>query len=504
MNPHPTSLSFFATKPEAQPRQIHIWEFPQRFRVQLDPRVTEGLVNCAAEKVGGIEQLARLLKIGTSIYNYRARRIFIPISTLLKLCKLAGDEFAIEKLEPLVVAYKGGAGIKQPILNPKIPLVETPDLFALMGHLMGDGGYSGFSAYYGNTNEALIRKFIRLLQAVFGGVPVLEFRRRDLRKFTTVRFGLTIVRFLRYLYKVDFRTFTARVPRRLFELPREYAAAFLRAFGDDEGTMQDCWIALCSANRELMQDINALVQAKFPDLDEGLAVHVENKKNGKFHKYTLRFRSGSLESYRAFIGFDQSEKKQELERILARRARGWKVRARGKTRRMLLELLLASSTPMTAKELARRLNVTNITVWHHLKGQNGLISLGFVVSKAKMVLEITERGRKFLQLPSIELLSNSQVGRRKVEILKALAGGSLTVGEIGQKLGLDVETIRFYLNGRKNSRNGRWSPGLLELGLVSRSGRGTSTDPYIYRLTDEGKQFLMELKTFFSAFLAST
>ncbi|MFX0196622.1 MAG: hypothetical protein ACFFCW_10900, partial [Candidatus Hodarchaeota archaeon] len=76
INPQDPSPSFFVTnnKSEAQPREIHIWEFPHDFRVQLEPKVMKELANRAAENVGNFKHLARFLKVHRdTLSNYRIK-----------------------------------------------------------------------------------------------------------------------------------------------------------------------------------------------------------------------------------------------------------------------------------------------------------------------------------------------------------------------------------------------------------------------------------------------
>ena len=44
------------------PREYHLWELPEKLRVQLEPGVMKDLVDRAAENVGGITQLAHRLE----------------------------------------------------------------------------------------------------------------------------------------------------------------------------------------------------------------------------------------------------------------------------------------------------------------------------------------------------------------------------------------------------------------------------------------------------------
>jgi len=499
MNPHSSSLSSFIDMSEAQPRKIHIWEFPEEFRVRLDEEMSRDLVNHAVKNVGGIRQLAHVLKIHVNtVYKYRAQPSFIPLSYLLQMCGLARDQFTVEQVEPHIVAYKGGHNAI-PILNPKLPLVETPDLFAFMGHLIGDGGSCACEAYYTNSNETLIHEFLRLLRNVFGET---HYRIR-LRSNGTYKIGigLTILKLLHHIYKLKFRTFTARVPQPLFELPREFAAAFLCTFGDDEGNVADGHIQLNSANKQLIQDICDLIRTKFSKLKNSIRIEECTIKRIQKAFYGIRIGANACADYRTLIGFNHPAKNQELNRILARRERGWSVRPHGSTRRMILEML-AASTSMTAKEIARKVNVTTgVTRRNHLHGKKGLIALGFVRVIGKksgkggpMIYDITELGRKFLQLPSIGLLSG-RAGRTKVKILKTLTEGNILSEEIRREIDFKEGSLLRHMNGRRD--RGKLNPGLIELGLVRQSRQGRKTDPYIYSLTKEGRKVFEELETLF-------
>ena len=488
------SLSFVI---ESEPREIHIWEFPHNFRVLLEPNVMRTLIDRAAASVGGFKQLARVLTVATStISRYRHSFQSTPISILLRLCDLAGDGFAIEQVEPYIIAYKGDERAR-PILNPTLPIRETPELFAFMGHMTGDGGHGTSDAYYDNTNDALIHEFVTLLREVFGEVPFyipIDTRTINNKRRTPsirVRFGQTIIRLLRHLYQVDFRTFTTRVPRRLFELPREYAAAYVRAYADDEGGLDDRRITIVSANQRLIQDVYHLVRVKFPEMNEFVTV---GDRRGELHRqYYVRFKSVACADYKKLIGFTHPEKRQRLDRILARRQRGWVRRNDGNTRRMLLENLMARV--MTAKDLAQSLDVTMRAVCYHLKKE--LIPSGFVRkakgSSGETTFEITESGHKILSLSPIGLLQFGRAGRRRVELLKILVGRVMTAKQLEQKIGIKHRMLNNHLNGR----NGQRFQGLVKLGLVKRIRWGNRFIPDVYRLTDKGKQFLEELETHF-------
>lgn len=485
------------------PAKIHIWEFPKDFRIQLDRKETRPLVDRAKEGVGGIKSLASLLKVHvTTLYEYRAGDSSIPLKILLKLCELTGGEFPVEQLEQDIRGYKSGMRT-QLVKNPILPIQETPELFAVIGHLTGDGGHSRL-AYYHNTCRTLIDEFMDHLRIVFGEVPIriavdaYERRIKARKEVIGVYFPMTIVRLLRHLYHVDFRTFTSRVPPRLFDLPWPYAAAYLRAFGDDEGRVHDSHIELYSANKELMRDISDLVGEKFPELSEFMSLQEKKGPQDRINVYTLRFTTGAFASYQDLIGFTHPEKKHELGQILARKKRGWQSRTPGQTRRMLLRSL--KSGAMTTKELARVLNVSVQAIRYHL---GELTTLGAVIQtgrrgNAKM-LAITGLGRKLLELPPIglEMLEPNYRVRTKLKILKTLAAGEgVILRDLVHQLGLVNSTISRYLNTYTRKGQNSETSGLIDLGLVRRS-RKDGKAPYTYHLTNEGQKVVKIIATLF-------
>jgi len=279
----------------------------------------------------------------------------------------------------------------------------------------------------------------------------------------------------------------------LFALPREYAAAYVRAFADDEGTVQDNHLTLVSANRKLLQDVYELIQTKFPELGEYIRI------SGQSPRCSLRFRTGSFAPYSTLIGFDHPKKHHALARILARQARGWTNRKAGTTRRMILEAL--QSGAMTSKEVAESLGVTVATSSRHLKHLNGLkfvrVDEKGTETSWSALFTLTDRGQRFLQLPSLGLLGGirRKYGRTKVKILQTLTGAeSMTIHQIVAKLGISRYVIYGHLHGVL--WRGARRQGLAGLGLVHRV-RTDHHDTDIYSLTDAGKRFLDELATLF-------
>lgn len=484
---------------ETQPREYHIWDFPEEFYVQLAPDIVEALMTRASETVGGIRLLARKLNVArNTVIGYQTSQYSLSLPFFKQLCALAGERYTMAQMEAHIIAYKGSAKAHF-IQNPHLPLIESPELFALMGHLAGDGGHELDEAHvtYTNAQETLTTGFLELLRNVFGEVPFrIRNRIRQHQKQTfEVIIGITVVRLLQHLYGIDFRTHTARMPPRLFALPREFASAYIRAYGDDEGSVRDAEITLYSSNKKLLQDISTLVREKFPELADFSFEKLKRKNKPKKWTtcYLIRFRANATSKYASLIGFTHPEKHHELQRNWVRINRGWKQRDHGETRRLLLKLLKTDN--MNIKTLAERLNIRVKAVRRHL---NALIEWKFVLVKkiqGSEEFEILEHGRKFLQLPEIGLLSG-RYGQTKVAILRALQGKWLSMKALQDQLGLTRVPVLNHLNGLRD-HTGKRRSGLLRMGLVKQLGNGGPSDPYVYGVTDKGKWFLNEVAELF-------
>lgn len=493
----PTRVGRKEERKASAPRAIHIWEFPQEgFSVQLEPEVMKRLVNHAIKQVGGFEALKDILGIGHStLYQYQNQIRFIPIARLFTLCEIAGDPLNIDRIEPHIIAYKGGPNARS-IRNATLPIMETPALFEFLGHLVGDGGHNTQRANYTNTNRVLIQKFLKLL-TMFGEVPYGKVVRKkgaynQKMDCVYIEFGMTLIRLFHHLYQMDFRTYTSEVPQRLFELPPEYAAGFLRAVGDDEGCVQDSRILIYSTSQKLMQGMEALMHAKFPEL-QPYATMIKTKDKRYADLYKIRVRAGGMEAYRDRIGFTHSDKHEDLERILARRGRGWKIRKTGTTLRLLLE---AVQSPKTVKEQSTILEISVNNIRTHLKRA---LEIKFIIENEEdEIYELTARGRKYLQYPLIGLLGLKRVGQVQLEIFKALSECQLSAKELKQRLKLSDSQVWVQLNGVKVQ--GTWKPGLVELGLVERARSRVGDRAYSYRLTPKGRQAFNELNEHFPEF----
>lgn len=84
---------------------------------------------------------------------------------------------------------------------------------------------------------------------------------------------------------------------------------------------------------------------------------------------------------------------------------------------------------------------------------------------------------------------------KRLRIFKAITEEGVTLTELARQLRIPRETLRCHMMTRWFK--GRKRLGLMTLGLVERSGGGTWVDPYVYQLSELGKQCIKDLETHF-------
>jgi len=296
--------------------------------------------------------------------NNKVKQHFIPLWFIIKLSEIF-PKFTIDELEKNIIAYKGPSS-SSIIVNPKFPLQEDYRLMKIIAHFLGDGSVGGGfgsgllkgkqHSEYRNFTPDLLDRFEEDL-SVFGKVPTSKNY-----KHGNIILPNSIGYILQHIYKIKFDTFNSRLPVLLFFLPRKLIAAFLRAFGDDEGHVYDSSVEYYSNNKELLRDILKLINQKFPELKTSLIQ--SNHSAGKNTKFSLKFYSTSQESYLALIGFDHKQKSEDLKFNMKRR--------RDKRRRVTESELLRTliNKELSAKQISRLVGTRHSSVLSRLNKLN--------------------------------------------------------------------------------------------------------------------------------------
>jgi DNA-binding transcriptional ArsR family regulator len=333
--------------------ELHLKDFPPDtyFRLKDEFR-KEFMQKCVLAVGGTCKDLARYLGVPYYTFqHWKTGNDAIPLAILLKLASLLKDWDAFS-LEKNVIMYKSRVG--KWITNPNLPLIFDERAVLILVHLIADGtAPDGEMPKYCNTNSQLLNETKRCL-LMFGDVPVKE-RKSDGCKIIPI--PTIVVRLLRRVFgEVKFGSYEARLPKLLWSAQPIAAAAAVRAFADDEATVQNRGIRFYSANKALLNDIRSLLIDKFstkvmlngiPESAISLIVRFRGQSI-----FCFRISSKGLSPYQKLIGFTHDRKTSELTFWVNKISiSNWHNRPRGETRRKILREL--QKGPKTVKELSK-------------------------------------------------------------------------------------------------------------------------------------------------------
>ena len=291
--------------------------------------------------------------------QWKNQNHFIPLWFIIEI-SIRFPEFSILNFEKNIASYKGPS-TSAIIKNPNLPLKEDSRLLKIVAHLIGDGSVGGGfgskllkgkqHSEYRNFTSGLLDSFEKDL-SVFGEVPATKNY-----KHGSLIIPNSIGYILEQIYQIKFDTFNSRVPKDLFNLPREVVASFLRAFADDEGHVFDSSIEYYSNNKYLLTDILILMNRVFPEINtSGIKL---NTKAGKNIKYYFKIYNDSQEEYLNLIGFDHKQKREDIIFNINRTGN------RNKNPKDKISNLLKNNK-LTAKQISRIIGIRHSSVLEHL------------------------------------------------------------------------------------------------------------------------------------------
>jgi len=292
----------------------HVWDFPDNIRVYFKDEFREWLFKRLKEICGSRYRLAKILnlhpmtikqyELGHSTYNLS---VYVPVSFVKRIIHIFKGLFTddiLSNLEKNIVAYRIRAG--WPVYNPILPIKERPEIYSIIGHLLGDGCASKNSLpFYCNKCEELISGFRNSLK-VFGRVEIKLFIRKDGVKYLS--FPTVIARILQHIFNIKF-THPDSLPERLFKTTSENKAAFIRAFYDDEGCVSKK-IYITQKSKHLLKQLKDLL----------LSMDI---KTGKIYKkrtaHQFIILTESYENFQNLIPFTHPKKSKRLIEMMNRR-----------------------------------------------------------------------------------------------------------------------------------------------------------------------------------------
>jgi len=118
-----------------------------------------------------------------------------------------------------------------------MPFYESPELFNIIGHFMGDGNITkkSHTASYNNTDESLLYIFEKNIRKVFGDVKLTVCLDGSNKKILVPSSIRQII--CRMYPEIQKKSIEMLVPERIINSPLKYKKEFLKSIMDDEGTV---------------------------------------------------------------------------------------------------------------------------------------------------------------------------------------------------------------------------------------------------------------------------
>ncbi|MBI3026921.1 ArsR family transcriptional regulator [Candidatus Woesearchaeota archaeon] len=346
-------------------KKFHLKDFPaDRIRILLSDN--DKFIDDSINYFGSLKKLANFLSVSPQVIHFwKKLNLFIPLVHIKKIVNKRGLDW--NEIESNVITYKG-PNSSLAVKNPKLPIIESPELFALIAHLIGDGSVNKNNIpIYTNSNKDLIDNFQKLISSVFGDVDEKIYYRNS--GCYDLRSPRVIADLIKFFYNIDFKTRNAIIPERIKDLPIEFSVALIRAFADDEGNVDlNHKISIYSTNKNILLSIKELLTGKLDFSD----VQIAEKSESYFY---LTIKPKEIEKYFQVIGFNHPTKLNKLSKLIEIRNNYNGVRRKNnETKEEIIDLL--SSENLSTEELIFKLGVRKSNVNMPLKDlyKKGLIT----------------------------------------------------------------------------------------------------------------------------------
>jgi DNA-binding transcriptional ArsR family regulator len=374
-------------------REIRVWDFPAtRTHIYLNTYrkklIEEFISKCGTWKkaIEIINKKAKKYKISKKysvgelfhwskgIETKRKKERRVPLWVLLEISKTLSNRkknnnYILREIEKNIIYCCSRAG--KPI-KIKFPIYMTPELVSIIFHFCGDGhlGGKGKQAHYRQVNKQGLENFIKKLKNCFGKFNINQTALAD----SKILIPALIPDFCRHFFKLNNCSWkTARIPKEIKKLDKEFLVAGLTAFLIDEGHIGDS-IEIYSSNKELLEDIKEIgnslgylcrgPKVKSRNHTKDFRVYISNKSANKLFEDIKKISA-------IFPTCDLAHKQDYLQDIVQRQK--FKALKKGVTKNKILKMI--SKKQLSVREMCKILKISPSSLREHLKflEQKGLI-----------------------------------------------------------------------------------------------------------------------------------
>ena len=355
-------------------KPINLSDFPNDTYIFLKPEKRNEICRKLEEKYGYLTRCRKIVNI--NFYSFRDGdwkkkgkqiRCYISLQHLKKICDLLNIRVndLHSHIEEIKTSSRSGV-----IKSPKLPLEVTPEMFAVLSHLISDGygGEKGRSVYV-NINKEARENFISKLNASFGDV----YWSWNPNHPEYVCISKLVPKVLKKYFKIkDLRSRKSKITELIRTAPKEHIIEFLKAIIIDEGRIADSAIYIeFKANPRLTHAVKDLCEKR-------LGYKCSISKN------VLLISCKNFEVIKKEMqNFIIPHKQEKFMKFFKRKARRSYNRYKGTTKKEIITCLLKK--PLSVSEIAGMLDLKDSGVRDQICGYNlkekripGLIDLGIV------------------------------------------------------------------------------------------------------------------------------
>lgn len=224
---------------------LNLWDLSnERVYVKIKQPHIKNFFNYAISFAGSENKLAVLLGLNKvyNIYESKNGIRLVSLNLILKILNIIPLEKRQELkniIENNVEELRYGYGKAKSIKNPKLPMLFSPILARIAGHLAGDGGIrlskGNYPVYYTNQCKILVNQFKEDILHIFGDIDTYEYYKES-DKTTMIRFpsivGIILMKFFGPMVGK-----LKHVPDVIIDADNKFKSMFLKAIYDDEGCM---------------------------------------------------------------------------------------------------------------------------------------------------------------------------------------------------------------------------------------------------------------------------
>jgi len=244
----------------------HIWDFPDTVYLKFNDEFRMKLFDKLYKHFGTHRKLSYFgcsypaIVTALRYGSYKGMEIYTNMKLIKKILILFPE--IKEEIERNVIAYRCRAG--NPVINPVLPIEETPEIYSIVVHMIGDGSAGkGKTPYYSNTCKELRDDFKKNLR-IFGEVNYNEYLMHT--NVYCVTFPKAISDILSHIFNVKL-VYSDSLPIKLFTASESCKIAGIAALFDDEGTASTM-VSIRSSSQKLLQQAKEIL--KDLDIETGI------------------------------------------------------------------------------------------------------------------------------------------------------------------------------------------------------------------------------------------